>query len=163
MPELYQQDRLQPSLLDRLSDDEPSIKSESRRQRVISLQKFKQFVMRDLEWLLNTGCLESIQKLDEYPQVRNSVLNLGIPDFAGKTSSGVNNITLERILRQSILDFEPRILSKSLKVRVVDKGEQNTVMCEIEGELWWQPIPEHFYLKTILDLELGNIKITLER
>ena len=47
-------DKLQPCLLDRLTDDEPEKKEESRIQRVISLQRYKAGVLRDLEWLFNS-------------------------------------------------------------------------------------------------------------
>jgi type VI secretion system protein ImpF len=53
MAELFQKERLQPSLLDRLADDEPYKKTESRDQRVLSFHKLKQFVLRDLQWLLS--------------------------------------------------------------------------------------------------------------
>ena len=162
MAELFPKERLQPSLLDRLSDDEPYKTVESREQRVLSFQKLKQSVVRDLEWLLNTGCLETVQDLSDYPEVKQSVLNYGIPDLTGTTASNVDPTTLERILRRRIIDFEPRLLPRSLKVRVSNKDEHNTVIIEIEGELWSQPVPERLYLKTILDLELGDFEVKME-
>ena len=162
MAELFQKERLQPSLLDRLADDEPYKKTESREQRVLSFQRLKQSVLRDLQWLLNAGCLETVQDLGDYPQVKQSVLNFGIPDLTGTTASNVDSTTLERMLRQRIIDFEPRILPRSLKIRVTEKDEHNTIIFEIEGELWAQPIPERLYLKTILDLELGNVVVKME-
>lgn len=159
MAELTQKERLQPSLLDRLADDEPTQKVESREKRVLSLTKLRQSVNRDLGWLLNTGCLETIQDLSEYPYVRQSVLNFGIPDLTGSTVSSADRTMLERYLRQAILAFEPRILKNSLKVRTKAGGEHNTLIFEIEGELWAQPLPEHLYLRTILDLELGSVEV----
>ena len=159
MAELFPKERLQPSLLDRLADDEPYKKTESREQRVLSFHKLKQSVLRDLQWLLNAGCLDAVQDLDNYPQVKKSVLNFGIPDLTGTTASNVDSTTLERMLRQRIVDFEPRILPRSLRIRISEKNEHNTVIFEIEGELWAQPIPERLYLKTILDLELGKVEI----
>lgn len=159
MAELTHIERLQPSLLDRLADDDPTQTVESREKRVLSLTKLRQSVNRDLEWLLNTGCLETIQDLSDYPYVKQSVLNFGIPDLTGTTASNADRSTLQRYLRQAILAFEPRILKTSLKVRARASGEHNTIIFEIEGELWAQPVPEHLYLKTILDLELGKVEI----
>jgi type VI secretion system protein ImpF len=68
---------------------------------------------------------------------------------------------VERELRRAILDFEPRILPGSLEIGVkIDAKEMSTIAMtfEIHGELWWQPLPERFYLKTTLDLELGKFK-----
>lgn len=159
MAELVPKERLQPSLLDRLTDDEPYKKVESRDQRVLSSQRLKKSVVRDIEWLLNAGCLETTLDLEAYPQVRQSVLNYGIPDLTGTTASNVDAATLEHMLRKRIRDFEPRILSKSLKVRVSNIASHNTIVIEIEGELWSQPMPERLYLKTILDLELGDFEV----
>ncbi len=161
MAELTQKERLQPSLLDRLTDDEPTKTVEPREKRVLSLTRLRQSVNRDLVWLLNTGCLETIQDLSDYPHVRQSVLNFGIPDITGSTISSADRTVLERVLRQAILTFEPRILKNTLKVRTKAGGEHNTVVFEIEGELWAQPLPEHLYLKTILDLELGSVDIEI--
>ena len=162
MAELFPKERLQPSLLDRLADDEPEKKVESRDKRILSFIKLKQSVMRDLEWLLNTGCLETTQDLDDYPQVKKSVLNYGLPDLSGTTASNVDSTTLERMLRQAIINFEPRILANSLKVRVANRDKHNNIIFEIEGELWSQPTPERLYLKTILDLELGSVEVKSE-
>jgi type VI secretion system protein ImpF len=159
MAELLPKERLQPSLLDRLSDDEPHKKIESRDQRVLSFQRLKRSVVRDIEWLLNAGCLESTLDLTDFPEVKRSVLNYGVPDLTGTTASNVDAATLERMLRHRILTFEPRLLSRSLKVRVTNKDEHNTVIIEIEGELWSQPMPERLYLKTVLDLELGDFEV----
>ncbi len=162
MAELFPKERLQPSLLDRLADDEPYKTVESREQRVLSFQKLKRSVVRDLEWLLNAGCLESTTALDKHPAVKRSVLNFGVPDLTGTTASNVDATALERMLRQRILTYEPRILSRSLKVRVTSKDQHNMIIIEIEGELWSQPMPERLYLKTILDLELGDFKVKSE-
>ena len=159
MAELTQKERLQPSLLDRLADDEPTQTIESREQRILSFSKLKKSVIRDLDWLLNTGCLETTQDLSAYPHVRQSVLNFGLPDLTGTTISNADQTTLERFLRQAILAFEPRILKHSLKIRTKTTGEHNTIIFEIEGELWAQPLPEHLYLRTILDLELGSVEV----
>src|SRR5215469_352362 len=41
-------------------------------------------VRRELNWILNTTNLASVQNLDAWPEVRTSVLNFGVPDLAGK-------------------------------------------------------------------------------
>ena len=135
---------------------------ESREQKVLSFQKLKRSVIRDVEWLLNAGSLEATIDLDDFPEVKHSVLNFGIPNLTGTTASQVDDTHLALMFRQRILMFEPRLLPRSLKVRVSKKVEHNKIMIEIEGELWSQPLPERLYLKTILDLELGDFKVKTE-
>jgi type VI secretion system protein ImpF len=38
-------------------------------------------------------------------------------------------------------------------------GSPNHVVFEVHGELWGQPLPERLYLKTELDLEIGEIRV----
>jgi type VI secretion system protein ImpF len=163
MADLTPKERLQPSLLDRLTDDAPQEREESREQRVLSPRKLKLCVIRDLEWLLNCCDLASVQDLDAYPQVQSSVLNFGMPDLAGRNLSGLDVLTLERLLRQAILRYEPRILRQGLSIRAVVDADQmtpNAIRFDIEGELWGNPMPQRLYLKTDVDLENGEIRIS---
>ena len=162
MAELTQKERLQPSLLDRLTDDAPDKTQESREQRVLSLSRLRQGVLRDMGWLLNTGRLASVENLDDYPLVAGSVINYGIPDLAGTTLSSADVQEIERCVRQAIWDFEPRILRDSVKVTVTasdDRMNHNAMTFDIEGDLWAQPLPLRLYLRTELDLETGNMEI----
>jgi type VI secretion system protein ImpF len=110
MAELTPRDRLQPSLLDRLTDFEPDTQQEARERRVLSMRALRQSVQRDLGWLLNANGLASVQDLSGYPYVSNSVINFGLPDIAGKTASGIDPLQLERLVRDAIWAFEPRLL-----------------------------------------------------
>ncbi|MDH3351902.1 MAG: type VI secretion system baseplate subunit TssE [Gammaproteobacteria bacterium] len=162
MAELSLEERLQPSLLDRLTDDEPDKKAESRARRVLSLNRLKHSVLRDLAWLLNSGNLEMTEDLSACQEVKTSVLNYGVSNLAGKTISSTDVPALEREIRQAILDFEPRILSESLKVNLSvnrNKTSQKTMSFIIEGQLWAQPMPIGLFLSTDLDLETGSATV----
>lgn len=162
MAELIQKERLQPSLLDRLTDDEPDKLQESREQRVLSLNKLRLAVLRDLVWLLNTSSLESAENLDDFPFASHSVINYGIHDLVGTTISSADVPEIHRQIRQAIWDFEPRIFRESVVVKVTvseNQMNQNAMTFDIEGDLWAQPLPLRLYLRTELDLETGNMEI----
>lgn len=162
MAELILAERLQPALLDRLTDEEPEKTQESREQRVVSMRQLRRSVLRDLAWMLNSSPLNCAQDLDAYPFANHSVLNFGIPDVTGMTASGVDIAEIERAVRQSIWDFEPRILRQSLRVTArvdAERMSHNTLTFDIEGDLWAQPVPLRIFLKTELDLELGEVRI----
>ena len=55
MSDLTPIEKLQPCLLDRLTDDEPTKPVESRRERVVSMQRYRNGVLRDLGWLFNSN------------------------------------------------------------------------------------------------------------
>jgi len=160
MAEPAAQDRLLPSLLERLTDNEPDKRQEGRDQRVLSHRRYKESVLRDLAWLLNTTNMSIRDEMAENPEVANSVLNFGIPDLAGTTSSTVDPNQLARAIRDAILRFEPRILPESLQVKLeVDEDSrlQNRLEMVIDGELWASPVPVHVLVNTAVDLETGAI------
>jgi type VI secretion system protein ImpF len=162
MAELTTQERLQPSLLDRLTDDDPSKIEESRERRVISANRLRDCVTRDLSWLLNSVHFEVDQDLTEYPEVRNSVVNFGIPDLTGVAVSKIEVHTLQRQVRDSILRFEPRLTQGTLRViaEATDRMDRSALTFRIESEMWAQPIPLNLYLKTEVDLETGRFKVS---
>ncbi|MCC9000671.1 MAG: type VI secretion system baseplate subunit TssE [Candidatus Contendobacter sp.] len=162
MAELTPKDRLQPSLLDRLADDEPDKLQESREKRVLSMNRLRECVLRDLAWLFNATRLSSHEEIDRYPFAARSVINFGLPPLSGNVVHNLDINELENTLCQVIRDFEPRILRNTVKVRVIlaqDLMDHNTLTFEINGDLWAQPLPLQLYLKTEIDLESGQVKI----
>ncbi len=163
MPELSQQERLQLSLLDRLTDDEPLQKTESREKRVISLSRLRQLVQRDMTWLLNTTSASSNIDFTDFPEVASSTLNFGVKDLTGYSGAMFNPKQIERELAKCIKNYEPRIIASSIRVKVkVNKKEMNSnnVVFEIMGDLWAQPVPLQLFLKTEIDLEEGSVYLS---
>ncbi|MFW6162402.1 MAG: type VI secretion system baseplate subunit TssE [Planctomycetota bacterium] len=159
MADLMPYERLVPCLLDRLTDEEPTRRSEGRQRRVISPRRYLQSARNDLRNLLNTGAHALGEALYDYPEVATSVVNYGIPDLCGMTASGIEAAELEHAIRRGILAFEPRLVPETLEVRVFsepDEASHNALAFEIVGELWAQPAPEAFYVKTEVDLETGQ-------
>jgi len=149
-------------LLDRLTDEEPERQQESREQRVLSMNRLRECVLRDLAWLFNATRMSDEEMSAHYPFAARSALNFGLPALAGATARSLEINDLEQNLRQAILDFEPRILRNSLRVRVNLTAEQmshNALTFEVEGDLWAQPLPLQLYLKTEIDLESGQVKV----
>ena len=157
------QDRLQPALLDRLTDDSRHQQTEADEQRVMSKPQLRQAVLRDLGWLFN-----AIQPL--YPQAETSpavladcVLNFGLPPLAGQLASKVDIDFMERAIKQAIVRFEPRILPATLEVRALEASSvldtHNIIEFEIRGQLWSQPVPLEILLRTQLDLEAGQVEV----
>ncbi|GAB2549039.1 type VI secretion system baseplate subunit TssE [Rhodanobacter koreensis] len=163
MAELTTQERLQPSLLDRLTDDEPGKADESREKRVISATRLRDCVARDMSWLLNCVNLSTDEDLADYPEVARSVLNFGIPDLTGTALSGVKADVLQRQVRDAILAFEPRLTPGTLQVTLntdAQRMDRRSLVFNIASEMWAQPIPLNLYLKTEVDLETGKFNVS---
>ena len=160
---LAPQERLQPALLDRLTDNEPDKKQEPREVRVLSKARLRQSVLRDLAWLFNATRIETHGELATVPHAHRSVVNFGLPALSGSTASSLDISDLTRAVREAILTFEPRILPATLRVRaLVDAGaldHHNVIGVEIHGDLWAQPVPLEFLIRTEFDLETGKVQI----
>lgn len=157
-------DRLQPALLDRLCDDEPEKLQETLEHSVVSKGRLKRTVLRDLVWLMNTTCFNTDGQLTNYPEIRRSVINYGIPVLSGKNFSGLDWRDLERSIHEAILIFEPRILPDTLKVRAMLPadlmGHHNLLQFELRGELWSMPFPIELLIRSELDLETGLMTLS---
>jgi type VI secretion system protein ImpF len=163
MAELTPQERLQPALLDRLTDEEPEKQLERREHRVMSKSRLRQAVLRDLAWLFNTTKLEAGMDLTTAPYARRSVINFGLPALSGRAASSLDMSDLERAIREAILDYEPRILPGALRVRALVQASpldhHNIIGVEIQGQLWAQPVPLELLVRTEIDLETGAVQI----
>jgi type VI secretion system protein ImpF len=162
MAELTPMERLQPCLLDRLTDDEPDSKKESRDQRVVSLRRYRDALIRDLGMLLNSRNHPSHDVIYEFDEVSRSVLNYGIPDLCGVPVRNIRSAEVEAEIKRRIAYFEPRIAQESLSVRMTSRTDTEyvrTISFEIEGEMWAQPLPDHLFVKTEVDLETGRYNL----
>jgi len=159
MAEALSRDRLYPSLLDRLLDDEPGKLTEPRENRSATLARLRENVLRDLNWLFNAT--QSSIDFEGDAMMAGSVLNFGMPPLAGRPASQYDLSELSRVLREVILRFEPRILPHTLKVSAeANSGDSHNVLgFRIEGQLWSQPVPLEIYMRTEIDLESGLTQV----
>lgn len=163
MATLRQQDRLQPALLDRLTDDEPDSKVEAVESRVINRQRLREMVLRDLGWLFNATQPNGEHDWESAPHAERSVINYGLPPMSGRAASSIDPGTLQASVREAILRHEPRILPDTLVVEVVVNNEQidhhNQIGIRINGQMWAQPVPLELMLHTDIDLETGRVAV----
>ena len=156
-------DRLQPALLDRLTDHAPQTQVEADDNRVMNKAQIREAVLRDLSWLLNSVQPLAAKTAQQYPQAADSVLNYGLPAMSGQLASRIDVSLLEKAIKQAILRFEPRVMEDSLEVKALDASSvldtHNVIEFEIRGELWSHPVPLEVLLRTQLDLEAGQVEV----
>ncbi|MGC4085923.1 MAG: GPW/gp25 family protein [Vicinamibacterales bacterium] len=112
--------------------------------------------------MFNTARTERRNDFQRFPLAQHSVLNYGLPALSGRTASSVEVTDLERGIRQAIVDFEPRILASTLRVKAVEVAafnQHNVIGVQISGQLWAQPVPIELMLRTEIDLETGRVEI----
>jgi len=151
------------SLFDRLTDDDPSEQRDAEHRRIGSARELQRSVVRDLSALLNSVRTYNAGDLADYPRTATSVLNYGLPDLTGRTRTSVDVPAWQVLLRRAILDFEPRILSQSVRVLVPESDANrhiaNSLQFTIDAALRFQPAPLWMRLHTEIDLETGNVQV----
>ncbi|MHC9236921.1 type VI secretion system baseplate subunit TssE [Pseudooceanicola sp. 502str34] len=143
---------------------------------VVTSDVLREAVRRDIEILFNTERLEADflltereildyqspgELLADYPEVRRSVLNYGVPSFSGRNGLDFEPDALSRELKMVLNTFEPRLKRDSVKVRV-ERSAKAGLVIRIEGTLMLSPVPERLRLSTTIDLDNGNARTTLE-
>ena len=146
------------SVLDRLIDRDPKIRSEIAFSRAQSLRELKLALKRDLEWLLN-----SRKTIDPSPdsarETVRSVYHYGFEDISSKSVlSSRDHAELVREMESVIAIFEPRL--KRARVRMErEEGGYRSLKFVIEGLLCMDPAPEPVRFDTVLELGKGEYEI----
>lgn len=154
-------ERLQPSLLDRLTDHTPGDPSESRDDRVIDLRRLREIIKRDLSWLLNATNAEREIDTDRYPNAAQSVLNFGVRDVSGDFTSTERAMRMRASIQQAIEWFEPRIKRGTLDVALGTdaKAGRTVIVFDIHADMWAQPVPMELYLRSAVDVTTGHVEL----
>jgi type VI secretion system protein ImpF len=161
MSDLTIAERLQPSLLDRLTDEDPLSAKESRDKRVIDLRQLRDIIQRDLSWLLNTPNSARGIDPDVYPNVAESVLAYGIREVSGEFSTAERAELIRKSIQSSIRIFEPRIHPGSIDIelRVGSEAQETVINFDIRADMWAQPMPIELYLRSQVDVTTGELEL----
>ena len=155
--------RLQPSLLDRLTDEHPQRKSEPLEARLMSGEGLRASVLRELRWLFNAAGQPRDINGGFHPYTSASVLNYGLPNFVGGFAASVDVPRLHTAIREAIVRFEPRILPSSIEIERAggDQADESLkqIALVIRALLWFRPAPLAIVLRTQIDLEDGGVTV----
>jgi type VI secretion system protein ImpF len=136
---------------------------------VVSGRVLREAVRRDIEALFNTERFESVPlrtphegarqaddppSLADFPEVRRSVVNFGVPAFAGRSPRDFDREALARELKAVLATFEPRLKESATKVSV-NLGDKTGLKIEIDAVLIMTPTPERMRLRTTINLDNG--------
>lgn len=176
-------ERLQPSLLDRLTDTAPGELAEARGERGIEKKELRDILLRDLSWLLNTTNLETelgsenspdtarievgpdnqVQFLDpeEFPEAARSVLNFGVRAVSGSFATQYRAAEIRAAIETAITQFEPRVSAGTLDVvlRSEENARETVITFDIRADMWAKPVPLDLYLRSDVDLTTGNLTL----
>ncbi len=129
-------------------------------KHMISMRRLRECVQRDLSWLLNTGNLAAVQDLTRYPLVARSVLNYGMPSLAGRMVTSVDTRITAKRLQEAIAHYEPRLSRVQVTPEPSKDSDEMTLSFKIDAELWGQPVAQHLVLRTSIDVDTGDVRIS---
>lgn len=165
-----------PSLIDRLSKEdlysdglelaqasaktgEISLRRKaSSAQRREAINRYKDSVKRDLEWLLNTRQVVD-DRLPLYSEVSRSVYAYGLPDITSINVGAVHdqNELLRRMER--CIEFFDNRLTKTEIVLEPSIGVNRLLRFSISGIVLMDPAPEEIVIDTVLDPTSGAYEV----
>lgn len=154
-------ERLQPSLLDRLTDNEPGEMNETKDARVIDISRLREIIQRDLSWLLNSTNIESSLDVAAFPNITKSVVNYGLKEVSGEFSTVERAEKIRRSITRAITEFEPRIIKGTVDVTLnpEETGSDMMVALTIRADMWAQPLPLELYLRSKVDVTTGEVHV----
>jgi len=134
---------------------------ETSERRFISMRRLREYVCRDLSWLLNTSNLETSVDLQRFPEVQRSVLNFGLPSLTGRTAASIDPEVAMHQLVQAVRVFEPRLSRVAVTPELSqDRMDIRTLRFKLDAELWGRPAAQHLSLRTSLDVDSGDVALT---
>ncbi|MBK8977498.1 MAG: GPW/gp25 family protein [Planctomycetes bacterium] len=164
MAQRRNQDHLQPSLVDRLRLSGP---------RIIDGARLRESVCEYLQHLFEARLPRMLPHSDP---VRSSTVCFGLPDVGSQSAAeliGDPEIDLVGTIERLIDDFEPRLrlirddrTRPPVRVVIAEEGQvalPGTLIVEIHGRVWDDPVPFEVLLRSRIDLIDGSASVEPHR
>jgi len=124
-------------------------------------RELRQVIQRDIALLLNDVQFEAAIPLDDYPEVRTSVLNQGLPELTGRsldrTTMAARGVEITAALRA----FEQRLRPETITV-TFDTSQieaENKLHFSIGGEIRSAREEAWVQFSTTVDLDDGRVEM----
>lgn len=151
------------SLLDRLVDEDPRAIEDPVRTRAQSVKEYRDSVLRDLEWLLNSRRM-IVEPPPQLSELRKSVFCYGPPDISSMSGDSPSvRRGLLRHVEELIRTFEPRLMGVRVSLREDGSRELRQIRFVIEGLLRMDPDPERITFDTVLEISSGTFLVAGDR
>lgn len=161
---------LKPSVLDKLIGGLGRTKGDGSRDvapcYIAPLDRFgeaelRACVIRDIAWILNDTYFEAAIPLDDFPEVKTSILNQGVPDLTSLTANKDTFVRRSRDLTEAVRKFEPRLIEQTVNVSFAQAtvDDENKIRFVISGELRGAFDDRYIEFKTSVALDTGDVQV----
>ncbi|WP_156971059.1 type VI secretion system baseplate subunit TssE [Beijerinckia mobilis] len=127
----------------------------------INERELKLEVERDIGSLMNHISLDSTVNLEQFPHVRNSILNFGFSDIAHRSLDELESSDLDGEIVAVLELFEPRLVRGSVRVTRDTTVEPGSLELRyvVDGHLVCQPLNVPIEFVARIDLASGKLNI----
>jgi type VI secretion system protein ImpF len=153
------QDRLQPSLMDRLIDLDPDLPTDPVITSTETMSGLRAALRRDLEMLLNTRCCPTSPP-SSLTELKDSLIRLGVEDFL--SASLVTTRQREMFaadLQARIALFEPRLQDLSVTLIADPVAEKRSLRLRISARFRARPGLPPLVFETRMDPVAGRFAV----
>jgi type VI secretion system protein ImpF len=155
----HRDERLAPSLLDRLIDLDPDLPHDSAISDAETPSGLKSALRRDLEVLLNTRCLPQTPPLS-MPELADSLVSLGVEDFfAASLVTDAQRNDFARRLQTRITRFEPRLENLSVTILADPLPGRRGLRLRISAHYRARPGMPPVVFETRMDPVVGHFRV----
>jgi type VI secretion system protein ImpF len=150
---------LVPSLLDRLIDDDPTVKREPPKSQTQVLSELRASVRRDVENLLNSRCRFETWP-PEHSELERSIVAYGLPDLtAANLNASDPRSAFLKLVETVVRHFEPRF--QKVKVEAVTGGSSidRVLRFRIDAVLRAYPAPEPIVFDSAVEPSTGRFEL----
>ena len=151
--------RPQLSVFDRLIDLRPDQKQEVPPHRLQAIRQYKDAVMRDLEWLLNSRA-NTDEVGEAFPELKASSYTYGLPDFSALIlGAAPDQLKLTRAIELAIEIHEPRLTNVTIEVPKQSVALKMKLNFTVNATLLMSPSPEQVSFDTEFELGRGSYQV----
>lgn len=142
--------KCQPTLFERLADQDPYELHEKQPLRLITAEELKESVAKDLEALLNCRCASTTDVLEQFPESLGSMCSYGMSDFVGLSlANPADRNHICRSLERTIAIHERRLRQVHVSLSL-ENGAVNRLKFAINALLVVHPSTEPVYFDALL-------------
>jgi type VI secretion system protein ImpF len=131
------------------------------RKGAVTEGQLREQLSLDLNALLNTINMETAFDLGEFPRVRESILNYGIPEISNRSIDEDRVADIADEIRTALLRYEPRLISEALTVSRdmnVDPDSLN-IRFLVSGEMACDPAAVAVEFVADIEIDTGKMRI----
>lgn len=117
-----------------------------------------------LATLMNSIRLDAVEELDDFPEMKASVLNYGFQDLSNLSRDEITGHEISKSIKQSLIDHEPRLVPSSVSVQVKTSGDiQQRVSVFVTADLIADPADIPIEFQADVDTDGGKVSMASRR